>query len=200
MFPEIGLAWENGMTRILQLASVLAMSLLCACAPELDPENTLYMDLETGRVVIALRPDLAPVHVARIKKLTRDGFYNGLKFHRVIDGFMAQTGDPTGTGRGGSGVKLKAELSDEPFKRGSVGMARKRDPDSGDSQFFICVDSAGALDGKYTLLGKVVKGMKLVDDIKKGTWERGGLVDNPDVIVRMRVAADVEPVDKSANY
>ena len=185
------------MTRTLHLASALAMLLLCACAPELDPENTLYMDLEKGRVVIALRPDLAPVHVARIKKLTRDGFYNGLKFHRVIDGFMAQTGDPTGTGRGGTGVKLKAELSEEPFKRGSVGMARKRDPDTADSQFFICTDRASALDGKYTLFGKVVEGMQLVDEIEKGTWERGGLVDDPDIIVRMRVAADMEPTDKS---
>ena len=180
------------MMRTIQRASALTMLLLCACSPELDPENTLYLDLKEGRVVIALRPDLAPIHVERIKKLTRDGFYNGLTFHRVIEGFMAQTGDPAGTGAGGSGVSLQAEFSDERFKRGSVGMARGVDPDSADSQFFICVDSAPGLDGSYTLVGRAVEGMKLVDQIKKGTWDRNGLVDDPDVMVRLQVAADVE--------
>jgi len=174
------------------------MVLLCACAPDLDPENTLYMDLENGRVVIALRPDLAPVHVARMKKLTREGFYDRQKFYRVVDGFMAQTGDPTGTGKGGSGMTLKAEWSDEPFERGSVGMARRLDPDCAGSEFFICVDRAPALDGKYTLFGEVVEGIEVVDQIKKGSWEHAGRVDDPDVLVRMRVAADVEPTETSA--
>ena len=119
-------------------------------------------------MVIELRPDLAPKHVARIKELTRKGFYNGLVFHRVIDGFMAQTGDPQGNGTGGSGVKLPAEFSRQPFDRGTVGMARADDPNSGDSQFFICLAPAEFLDGKYTVWGQVVSGMEFVDKIKKG--------------------------------
>lgn len=150
-----------------------------------DLENTLYLDLDHGRVVIRLRPDLAPGHVARIKELARDGFYNGLLFHRVIDGFMAQTGDPRGNGTGGSGRKLKAEFTREPFKRGTVGMARAQDPDSGDSQFFIMFDDGAFLNGKYTVWGEVTSGMEFVDRIKRG--EPPG---NPDKIVRMQVAAD----------
>ena len=183
--------------RAIRLASLLTVVLLGACAPPPEPEHTLFLDLETGRVVIALRPDLAPKHVAHIKKLTREGFYNGLAFHRVVDGFMAQTGDPTGTGMGGSGAKLKAEFSDESFKRGSVGMARGVDPDSSDSQFFICVVRASGLDGRYTLVGRVVEGIKLVDQIKKGTWARANLVEDPDIVVRLQVAADVEPIKES---
>ncbi len=156
-----------------------------------DLENTIYLDVPKGRVVIELRPDLAPKTVARIKELTRKGFYDGIVFHRVIAGFMAQTGDPTGTGTGGSGQKLKAEFSQAHFVRGSVGMARAADPDSADSQFFICFAPAPFLDGKYTLFGQVVSGMEYVDAIKKGD-PQSGMVENPDKIVRMQVAADVE--------
>jgi peptidylprolyl isomerase len=152
-----------------------------------SPEDTLYLELETGRVTIALRPDLAPGHVARIKELAREGFYDGVVFHRVIDGFMAQTGDPTGTGTGGSGKKLKAEFNAAPHKRGTCSMARAASPDSADSQFFICFKDSRFLDRQYTVWGEVTDGMELVDQIK-----RGEPVKNPDKIVRMRVAADVE--------
>ena len=152
-----------------------------------DLENTLYLDLEYGRVVIALRPDLAPKHVARIKELTRQKFYDGLAFHRVIQGFMAQTGDPRGNGTGGSGQKLPAEFSREPFQRGTLGMARAQDPNSGDSQFFIMFERGDFLDGKYTVWGRVVSGMEYVDKIKRGEPPR-----NPDKIIRMQVAADAK--------
>ena len=158
----------------------------------MDKENTLYLDLKDGRVVIELLPDKAPKHVARIKKLVREGFYDGLTFHRVIDGFMAQTGDPWGNGTGGSGTNLKAEFNDEPHIRGTVSMARAANPDSADSQFFICFDDARFLDGKYTVFGKVTSGMKFVDMIKKGDSRMNGMVTNPDKIVKMQVAADVE--------
>lgn len=156
-----------------------------------DPENTLYMDLKDGRVVIEMRPDLAPKHVARIKELVRQKFYDGVVFHRVIGGFMAQTGDPTGTGRGGSGKFLEAEFSNEPHVRGTVSMARTADPNSADSQFFIVFARSRHLDGQYTVWGKVVDGMKYVGRIKRG-GSGDGLVVNPDKIVRMRVAADVK--------
>ncbi len=176
-------------------AAAFAALLFTASLPEgramaADPENTLYLDLEWGRVVIAMRPDLAPNHVARIKELTRQGFYDGLVFHRVIDGFMVQTGDPRGDGTGGSGRKLKAEFSNEPHVRGVVSMARARSPDSADSQFFIMLGDAPYLDGQYTVWGKVVEGMEFIDRIKKGT-QPNGRVKDPDRIVRMRVAADV---------
>ena len=158
----------------------------------MDKENTLYMDLDYGRVVIELLPDVAPHHVKRIKELTREGFYNGLKFHRVIDGFMAQTGDPLGNGTGGSGTKLKAEFNSTPHVRGTVSMARAQDPNSADSQFFICFDDANFLDGQYTVFGKVIEGMEYVDMIKKGDARMNGTVTNPDIIVKMQVAADVE--------
>jgi peptidylprolyl isomerase len=160
-----------------------------------DLENTLDLDVPKGRVVIELRPDLAPNTVARIKELTRSGFYNGLVFHRVIDGFMAQTGDPRGDGTGGSGKKLKAEFSQAHFVRGTVGMARAQDPDSADSQFFICFEPAPFLDGKYTIFGQVTAGMEYVDAIKRGSGPNG-MVSNPDKIVRMQVAADA---DKAAH-
>ena len=156
-----------------------------------DLENTLYLDVPKGRVVIELRPDLAPKTVARIKELTRRGFYDGLAFHRVIDGFMAQTGDPRGDGTGGSGQNLKAEFSQAHFVRGTVGMARAQDPDSADSQFFICFEPAPFLDGKYTIFGQVTSGMEFIDAIKRGTGP-SGMVSNPDKIVRMQVAADVD--------
>ncbi|MGQ0677424.1 MAG: peptidylprolyl isomerase [Rhodospirillales bacterium] len=150
------------------------------------------MDLDYGRVVIELRPDLAPGHVKRIKELARKGFYDGVVFHRVIPGFMAQGGDPGGTGTGGSGQKLKAEFSKEKHERGTASMARANDPDSADSQFFICFEPAPFLDGKYTIWGRVVQGMEFVDRIKKGTSANNGSVANPDKIKQMRVAADVK--------
>jgi len=154
-----------------------------------DPQNTIYLDLKYGRVVIALRPDLAPNHVERIKTLTRAGFYDGIVFHRVIDGFMAQTGDPTGTGSGGSDLPdLKAEFTRKAsFKRGTLGMARSGHPDSANSQFFIMYGDGSWLDGQYTIIGEVVEGMDYVDKIK-----RGEPVPNPDKIVRMQVAADAK--------
>lgn len=154
-------------------------------------ENTLYLELKDGRVVIELRPDLAPNHVARIKELTRQKFYDGIVFHRVIENFMAQTGDPTGTGSGGSGQKLDAEFSDEKHLRGTVSMARASDPDSADSQFFIVFKQSEWLDGKYTVWGQVSEGMDYVDNIKMGEGS-SGVVDSPDKILKMQVAADVE--------
>jgi peptidylprolyl isomerase len=152
-----------------------------------DLENTLYMDLEKGRVTIELRPDLAPKHVERIKELSREKFYDGVVFHRVIEGFMAQGGDPTGRGTGGSNKPdLKAEFSSEPHVRGICSMARTNDPNTANSQFFICFGDARFLDKKYTVWGKVTSGMELVDKLK-----RGEPVANPDKIVTMRVAADV---------
>ena len=156
----------------------------------MDKENTLYLDLKDGRVVIELLPKAAPKHVARIKELARQGFYDGIVFHRVIDGFMAQTGDPLGTGMGGSGKKLAAEFNSEPHVRGTVSMARAMDPNSADSQFFICFADARFLDRQYTVWGKVVSGMEFVDKIKKGDPNRNGVVYNPDKIVKMQVAAD----------
>lgn len=150
-----------------------------------DPENTLIMEMTHGQVVIELLPDMAPKHVERIKELAREGFYDGIVFHRVIDGFMAQTGDPTGTGMGGSGKKLKGEFNKIPHERGVCSMARSSDPDSADSQFFICFDDASFLDRKYTAWGRVVDGMENVDKIK-----RGEPVSKPDKIVSLRVAAD----------
>ncbi len=158
---------------------------------ERDLENTLYLDLKDGRVTIELRPDLAPNHVARIKELTREGFYDGVVFHRVIDGFMAQTGDPTGTGRGGSDKPdLAAEFSDANHGRGVVSMARAQNPDSANSQFFIVFSDASFLDGQYTVWGQVVDGMEHVDAIKRGSQAANGAVDDPDKIIKMQVAAD----------
>ena len=156
-----------------------------------SPEDTLFMDLKDGRVVIEMRPDLAPKHVARIKELTREGFYDGTPFHRVIDGFMAQGGDPTGTGTGGSGQNLPAEFSDERHVRGTLSMARTSNPNSGDSQFFLMFAPAPHLDGQYSVWGRVTEGMEFVDMIKKGKQSRNGAVEDPDTIVRMRIAADV---------
>ena len=150
-----------------------------------DLDNTLILDTTKGKVTIALRPDLAPGHVARIKELVGQGFYDGIVFHRVIDGFMAQGGDQTGTGTGGSGKKLKAEFSREPHVRGTCSMARAQSPDSADSQFFICFADSPFLNGKYTVWGKVIDGMDTIDKIK-----RGEPVQNPDKIVSARMAAD----------
>jgi peptidylprolyl isomerase len=149
------------------------------------PEDTLVIETSKGRVAIEMRPDLAPTHVARIKELARNGFYDGVVFHRVIDGFMAQTGDPTGTGTGGSGKKLKAEFNAEPHTRGAVSMARAQSPDSADSQFFICFDDATFLDRQYTVWGRVIEGMENVDKINRGEPPA-----NPDKMLRVRVASD----------
>ena len=159
-------------------------------ASALDPENTLYMDLKDGRVVIELRPDLAPNHVTRIKELVRQKFYDGLTFHRVISGFMAQGGDPDGNGTGGSGQNIDAEFSKEPHIRGTLSMARSRDPNSADSQFFIVFQKASHLDGQYTVWGQVVEGMKYVSMIKRGDAASNGSVDDPDKIIKMVIAAD----------
>ncbi len=156
-----------------------------------DLENTLYMDLKDNcRVTIEMRPDLAPKHVKRIKELVRQGFYNGVPFHRVIEGFMAQTGDPTGTGTGGSGQKIKAEFSRESHVRGTVSMARPGDVNGADSQFFIVLQDSTYLDGQYTIWGKVTKGMECVDKIKKGSKFDNGSVENPDKVIKVEVAAD----------
>lgn len=157
-----------------------------------DLENTLYLELSSGRVVIELRPDLAPNHVKRIKELVRQSFYDNSVFHRVIEGFMAQTGDPTGTGTGGSGKRIPAEFSNESHKRGIVSMARASDINSADSQFFIVLQDSPFLDGHYTVWGKVTSGMEFVDKIKKGDRAKNGEVKNPDRIIALRVAADVE--------
>ncbi|MEL6472997.1 MAG: peptidylprolyl isomerase [Pseudomonadota bacterium] len=151
-----------------------------------DPENTLLMETTKGSVVIALKPDLAPNHVARIKELAREGFYDGIVFHRVIDGFMAQVGCPNGTGMGGSDKPdLKQEFNAEPHIRGTCSMARTNDPNSANSQFFICFDEAGFLDRQYTVWGEVTEGMETIDQLK-----RGEPVRDPDSIVSMKVAAD----------
>ena len=152
-----------------------------------DPENTLLLDLKDGQVVIEMRPDLAPKHVARIKELVRQGFYDGLTFHRVIGGFMAQGGDPKGNGTGGSGVNIPAEFSDQPHVRGTLSMARSSDPDSADSQFFIALDRVANMDGKYTVIGKVIHGLELADSLKTGRPPK-----TPDKIVQFRVGVDAK--------
>lgn len=162
---------------------------------KIDPENTIYLDLDYGRVTIKLMPDVAPKHVERIKTLTREGFYNSIVFHRVIDGFMAQTGDPTGTGMGGSKLSdLPAEFNSTNFGRGTVGMARSQSPNSGNSQFFICFDDCSFLNKQYTVWGQVIDGMQFVDQVKRGEPPA-----NPDKIVKMSVAADeAKPAESSA--
>ena len=150
-----------------------------------NPEDTLILETSKGNVVVEMRPDLAPNHVTRIKELARQGFYDGVPFHRVIEGFMAQTGDPTGTGTGGSGKKLNAEFSAEPHSRGAVSMARAQSPDSADSQFFIVFDDSSFLNGKYTVWGRVIEGMENVDQINRGEPPA-----SPDKIVSAKIAAD----------
>ncbi len=153
-------------------------------------ENTLYLDLKDGRVTVQLRPDLAPLHVERIKTLAKQGFYDGVVFHRVIEGFMAQSGDPTGTGSGGSDLPdLPAEFTPEPFKRGVLGMARSQDPNSANSQFFIMFADGEFLNNQYTVFGQVTEGMDAVDKIKRGEGQNG-LVSDPDKIVKMQMASD----------
>ena len=163
-----------------------------AQAPKLDPANTLILELKSGKVTIALRPDLAPKHVERVKLLAKEGFYNGLKFHRVIAGFMAQSGDPTGTGTSGSKYgNLPAEFTPAPFDRGVVGAARSASKDSANSQFFIMFAANPGLNGEYTVWGRVVDGMMAVDAIKKGA-AGSGTVDQPDIIVKAYLASDAK--------
>ena len=161
-------------------------------ASALDPENTLEIQLKDGTVVIELLPDVAPLHVARIKELTRQGFYNGIKFHRVIDGFMAQTGDPLGNGTGGSNMPdLPAEFSSVPFERGTLGMARSSAPNSANSQFFIMFAEGSFLNGQYTVFGQVRSGMEFVDNITKGAGQNGtSFSGEPDTMVSVKIAAD----------
>jgi peptidylprolyl isomerase len=174
------------------LAAFLLALFLAAPLSAQTPDNLLYLDLKDGRVTIEMRPDLAPRHVARIKELVRKGFYDGLPFHRVIGGFMAQTGDPKGDGTGGSGVNLPAEFSKEPHVRGTLAMARASSPNSADSQFFIVLARSQWLDGQYTVWGKVIDGMAHVGKIKRGDKSRNGMVRNPDRIIKMQMAADAK--------
>lgn len=176
---------------IISFCTTLFLTFSAHAQQALDPENTLIMQLKDGPVTIAMYPDVAPKHVARIKELVRQGFYDGLKFHRVIEGFMAQTGDPLGNGTGGSGQKLKAEFNNKHHGRGAVSMARASDPDSADSQFFICFADAGFLDGQYTVWGQVISGMEAVDKIKRGTGNNGE-VTAPDTIISLKVLADTQ--------
>jgi peptidylprolyl isomerase len=173
---------------VLSAALVLCALASVARAQALDPQSTLVIELKTGKVLVKLRSDLAPKHVERVKMLAKRGFYNGLKFHRVIDGFMAQTGDPQGTGMGGSDLPdLPAEFKSEPYKRGSIGAARTQDPNSANSQFFICYDGCGPLTGKYTLWGQVIEGMEHVDKIA-----RGEPPPRPDVMLKVYLLSDAK--------
>ena len=180
--------------KLASIAAVLALSAASAAGAQQasdwrtpDPDNVLVVDTNKGRIIVELSPEIAPNHVARVRDLAKAHFYDNLTFFRVIDGFMAQTGDPEGTGRGGMGDKLPAEFSKEPFVRGTVGMARTNDPNSAQSQFFIDFAPAPSLTGQYTVWGKVTKGMECVDKIKKGEPP-----SNPDKMIRVRVAADVK--------
>ena len=175
------------------LLAALAVLLLTLPLAAANLKNEIYLYTKDGKITILLRPDLAPKTVEQIKTLTARGFYNGLKFHRVIDGFMAQTGDPTGTGTGGSDLpNVPAEFSKAPFKRGALGMARADDPNSGNSQFFICFADSDFLNGQYPLFGQVIDGMDVVDKIKKGSQADNGMVTDPDKIVKMELATDAK--------
>ncbi len=196
------LRWLSGAMRT-GLAVFVALIAVVVGVPvqaqeKLNMENTIYLDLEYGRVVIKLHPELAPKHVARVKELTRQGFYDGLVFHRVIEGFMAQTGDPDGDGTGGSGQNIPAEFNAGKHVRGAVAMARAANINSADSQFFIVLADSPHLNGQYTYWGEVVSGMEFVDQIRKGNPAANGRVPYPDRIIRMQVAADVkdEPAKK----
>lgn len=169
---------------------LLTVPLAQAARPAVNPDDTLIMELQAGTVVIQMRPDLAPIHVARIKQLVRRGFYNGVAFHRVVAGFIAQTGDRTGTGKGGTGRWLELESSKEPHVRGSVSMARGVNRNNADSQFFFLMHDEPSLDGQYTLWGHVIKGMALIDKLAAGDKGRDGYVAKPDRIVSMRIQSD----------
>ena len=176
---------------LLAASAAIAAGAALGAAPALAADaDTVVMTTKDGKITIQLDPKLAPGHVKQIETLVNQHFYDGIVFHRVIGGFMAQTGDPTGTGMGGSKLPdLKAEFTDTPFKRGTVGMARSSNPDSANSQFFICLGDASFLNGQYTVVGQVVSGMDVVDKIKKGASDDNGKVTNPDKIVTMRMAS-----------
>lgn len=177
------------MNLIKSLATALAVLALTTFSYAASDADTLILETKTGQVKIELLPETAPNHVERLKTLANSGFYDGLKFHRVIEGFMAQTGDPLGNGTGGSDLPdLEAEFSELPFERGTLGMARSRSPNSANSQFFIMFDSAPHLNGAYTVFGKVTDGMDHVDQIKKGSNAQNGTVSDPDTIIKMRTA------------
>jgi peptidylprolyl isomerase len=180
----------NRFLRFAATAAAAATLLLSAGSnPAEAADDKLIIELKSGKVVVKLRPDLAPKHVERVKTLASQGFYNGVKWHRVMEGFMAQTGDPTGTGMGGSQLPdLKAEFTPEPYKRGTIGAARTQNPDSANSQFFICFDDNGCsgLTGQYTVWGQVIEGMEFVDKIKRGA-PGSGTVASPDVMVKVSV-------------
>lgn len=185
------------LNKLAALFSVLLFTSVACAEDQRDLENTIYLELSSGRVVIEMYPQIAPMHVERIKQLSRAGFYDGLLFHRVIEDFMAQTGDPKGDGTGGSELPdLRAEFNSIPHYRGVLSMARSQMPNSANSQFFIVLEDSNHLDGKYTAWGKVVEGMKHVDMIKKGDGQANGSVDDPDRIISMRVAADVKKENK----
>ena len=180
------------MKKFLLACLTILLAAFNAKAQEVNPEDVIVLQLKDCDVYIQTFPDVAPNHVARIKELVRQGFYDGLKFHRVIDGFMAQTGDPKGNGTGGSGQKINAEFNNKHHGRGAVSMARASDPNSADSQFFICFKDAGFLDGQYTVWGQVIKGMEFVDNIKRGNPAQNGTVIDPDIIVSMKVLSDIQ--------
>ena len=182
------------MKRRTLLAAAALLPTAALAQPAMDLENTIYLDIKAGRVEIQLFPDLAPKHVERVKTLARQGFYDGTPFHRVIEGFMAQGGDPTGTGGGGSKMPdLPAEFTNKRhFLRGTVGAARTSNPNSANSQFYIMFAPNPGLDGQYTIWGQVVKGMEFVDAIKRGAGPNGQVLGEPDRIIHMRVAADVK--------
>lgn len=181
------------LTLIIGLAMIFSVSTAANAAYIIkEPENTVLLQLKDGTVVIELKPEVAPNHVKRIKQLARKGFYDGLTFHRVIEGFMAQTGDPTGTGNGGSSLpNLKAEFNNIEYVTGTLGMARAGSPNSANSQFFICFKPASFLNGQYTAIGQVISGMEFVYNIKKGDSFNNGVVKSPDKIISLKVAADV---------
>jgi peptidylprolyl isomerase len=190
------------MMRLLAAGVLLAGLVLCSAVSAAplqlpagaDPQNTLVIDTTQGRVIVKLRPDLAPQHAERLRQLARDKFYDNVPFHRVIPGFMAQTGDgANGNGTGGSKYpNLRAEFSQVPFKRGIVGMARTSDPNSANSQFFIMYNDGPSLNGQYTVIGEVLSGMEVVDKLKKGSAANNGAVADPDRMITVRVAADVK--------
>lgn len=182
------------MNKLVTLLTAIGFLLMTSTANAADAENTLILELKDGTVVIEMLPEKAPNHVKRIKELVRQKFYDGIVFHRVIEGFMAQTGDPTGTGTGGSGQKLDAEFNDIDHQRGVVSMARGGHPNSADSQWFIVFDHAPHLNNNYTAWGRVTEGMEYVDRIKKGT-NSGGVVTDPDKMITLRIKADIENAD-----
>jgi peptidylprolyl isomerase len=188
------------MRRVMKFCSIMMMgALMSTTAMAADAENTLLIETKYGTVVVELIPEKAPNHVARIKELARKKFYDGVVFHRVMAGFMAQTGDPTGTGTGGSDLPdLKAEFNDLSHRRGVMSMARSSNPNSANSQFFIVLEDSTFLDRQYTAFGRVLSGMEFMDKIKKSDDPVSGMVKHPDKMISVKVAADVAPANAEA--